>query len=258
MDETNKGRAMLCLVTYHYSKSDRHRGCAGFGYDTDKARTHTFNVVRQLDKCFGGRHGFVFPLVVGLETDEEALLFHGVEDKVLDLSTVSTMDDDGLARSLGQLYPDMPEHIAEDLLPLVKGNISHIAEIKHTDHSFNLDHHEWIICVGRGFDWLQMANLALIIGPYSPDLSEPIHTAATIIESNMRNGRIPDDGFLLLAEASYHDHGVDRTRAELESRFLADFAAHVIRDRHPDLAKKMHARSAIISWESRAIALIEN
>lgn len=109
----------------------------------------------------------------------------------------------------------------------------------------------------RGFDWLQMANLALIIGPYSPDLREPIHTAATIIEANMRNKRIPDDGFLILAEASYNHLGVGRARAGLESRFLAEFAARVIRERHPDLAKKMHVRSAITSKESRGIELIE-
>ena len=44
-------------------------------------------------------------------------------------------------------------------------------------------------------DWLHMPNLALIIGPYSPDLAEPIRKAAGIIEANMKNYRIPDDGF---------------------------------------------------------------
>ena len=256
VDETKKGRMVLCLVTYHFSKSDRHRGCAGFGYDTEEARAHAFNVVRQLDRCFGGKHRSVFPLAVGIETDEEALIFHGADGKLLDLSTVSPNDHHYLLRSVTQLYPDMPEQMVADLLPLLHGNISHIADLKQIDHSFNLDHHEWIICLGRGFDWLQMANLALIIGPYSPDLSEPIHTAATIIEANMRNKRIPDDGFLILAEASYDHLGVGRARAGLESRFLAEFAARVIRERHPDLAKTMHLRSAIISKESRGIEFI--
>lgn len=258
VDEQKKGLVMLCLVTYHYSKSDRHRGCAGFGYDTTQARTHAFSIVQQLEECFGGKCRTVFPLAVGIETDEEALLFHGYEGAVLDLAVVSSVDDRSLADALGRLYPDMPEQVAEDLLPLLRGNVSHIAALKHTDHSFNLDHREWIVCLGRGFDWLQVSNLGLIIGPYSPDLSEPIHTAVSIIEANMRNGRIPDDGFLLLAEASYHEYGVDRAQAERESRFLAQFAARVIRERYPDLVNKMHTRSAIICRESREIMLIES
>ena len=256
VDETQKGRMVLCLVTYHYSKTHRHRGCGEFGYDTEEARAHAFNVVRQLDRCFGGKHRSVFPLAVGIETDEEALILHGADSKVLDLSTVSPHDGSSLASSVTQLYPEMSEQMVADLVPLLQGNISHIADLKQIDHSFNLDHHEWIICLGRGFDWLQTANLALIIGPYSPDLSEPIHTAAITIEANMRNKRIPDDGFLILAEATYDHLSVGRARAGLESHFLAEFAARVIRERHPELAKKMHIRSAIMSKESRGIELI--
>ncbi|MHB9101720.1 MAG: hypothetical protein ACYC2E_09440, partial [Sulfuricella sp.] len=70
---------------------------------------------------------------------------------------------------------------------------------------------------------------------YSPDLADPIRQAAGIIENNMRAGRIPDDGFLLLASAPYVEIGVDRARAELKSRFLSQFAAEVIRTEHPGL-----------------------
>jgi len=55
-----------------------------------------------------------------------------------------------------------------------------------------------MICLGRGFDFLHTPNLALIIGPYSPDLADPLRKAAAIIEANMQAGRIPNDGFLLL------------------------------------------------------------
>ena len=43
----------------------------------------------------------------------------------------------------------------------------------------------------------------------------------------MRVGRIPDDGFLLLALTPFRDIGVDRARAELKSGFLSRFAADV-------------------------------
>ncbi|MDD3528408.1 MAG: hypothetical protein PHS77_00895 [Gallionellaceae bacterium] len=82
--------------------------------------------------------------------------------------------------------------------------------MRATPRALDIEHREWMICVGRGCDWLHMPNLALIIGPYSPDLADPIRKAAGIIESNMCNGRIPDDGFLLLASSPYDEIGVDR------------------------------------------------
>jgi hypothetical protein len=39
----------------------------------------------------------------------------------------------------------------------------------------------------------------------------------------MKAGRIPDDGFLLLASVPYDEIGVDRARVELKSRFLSCF-----------------------------------
>ena len=256
VEEVKRGRTVLCLVTYHYSKSDRQRGCAGFRYDTDAARAHAFEIVRQLDKCFGGEHRSVFPLVIGIETDEEALVFHGIHDTTLDLSRISTSNEQSLAASVAQLYPDMSEDLATDLLPLLKGNLSHIDEIRHSDRSSNLDHREWMICIGHGFDWLHMPNHALIIGPYGPDLGEPICKAAGIIEENMRAGRVPDDGFLVLSAAPYRELRVDRVRAELESVFLSKFSADVIQSTFPSLAEKMHVRSTVIDTDSREVDII--
>jgi hypothetical protein len=259
LEETKKGGAVLCLVVYHFSKSDPHHGCTGFDVDTEAARVHAFTVARQLDRSFGQKRNSVYPLVVGLETDEEALLFHDVEGKeVLDLSAVPRADECRLATSLRQLYPDMPEYVTADLLPLITGTLSHTADLKRRDRSITPHHHEWIICVGRGFDWLLKPDQALIIGPYSPDLSEPLHTAISTIESNMRNGRIPEDGFLLLTEAPYRQCGKDRARAELESRYLAELAADIIRERHPYLAHKMHIRSTISSKETHGVTLVES
>ena len=103
-----------------------------------------------------------------------------------------------------------------------------------------------------------MPNLALIIGPYSPNLADPIRKAASIIEANMRAGRIPDDGFLLLAEAPYREFGIERARAELKSGFLSGFAADVIRTEFPKLAEKMHVRTAVLAWQSRVMELIDS
>jgi hypothetical protein len=150
----------------------------------------------------------------------------------------------------------MPAQVREDILPLMTGNIQHIADVRSMSRQLNIEHREWMICLGRGFDFLHMPNLALIIGPYSPDLADPIRKAAGIIKTNMAKGRIPDDGFLLLASSPYHETGVDRARAELKSRFMSQFAADVIGAEFPDLAGKMFRRTAVLNWGSRTLELL--
>ena len=118
----------------------------------------------------------------------------------------------------------------QDLLTLVKGNIAHIASIKQASREPIIEHREWMISIGRAFDWPYMPNQALIIGPYSPDLADPIRKAAGIIDANMRAGNIPDDGFLLLAQETYQEIGANGAYAELKSRFLSRFAANIVRD----------------------------
>lgn len=256
-ERVSSGRRVLMLITYHFSKGDEHRGCAGFCFDTEAAKAHTYAIKQQVEYTFGSGHGTVYPIVCGFETDEDALIFHGSNGNVLDISTLTASDRDTLGLRLEALYPDMPRQIRQDLLPLILGNIDHIAEVKRAARALEIEHREWMICVGRGFDFLHMPNLALIIGPYSPDLADPIRQAAGIIENNMRAGRIPDDGFLLLASAPYTEIGVDRARAELKSRFLSQFAANVIRSEFPQLASKMFMHTAVLNWSSRTLEMLK-
>ena len=252
-----QGRRTLVLITYHYSKGDSHRGCAGFNYDTDAARSHTFDLRRQVEAVFGDSHNTVYPLVCGFETDEDALILHGMDNEMLDLSTLAANDHDTLPAVLPRLYPDMQKQMSQDLLPLLQGNSAHIAKIMYSNRSLDIEHHEWVIGIGRGFDWMYTPNLALIIGPYSPDLADPIRKAAGIIDANMKAHRISDDGFLLLAESPYHEVGSDRARAALRSCFLSEFAARIIRDEFPNLKAKLHVRSAIIAWQSQVMELLD-
>jgi hypothetical protein len=132
-DMVGQGRRTMALITYHYSKGDTHRGCAGFNYNTDAARRHTFEIQRQVEAVYGKGHSTVYPLVCGFETDEDALVLHGSNGEILDLSTVSFEKLKFLPASLAQLYPDMSDQMRQDLLPLVQGNISHIARVKQTN-----------------------------------------------------------------------------------------------------------------------------
>lgn len=252
-DVVSTGRRVLMLITYHFSKGDRQRGCAGFCYDTEAAIAHTNAIKCQLEHVFGSGHGTVYPIVCGFETDDDALMLHGANGEVFDVSKLAMESESTLPLRLAVLFPDMPKQVLQDLLPLVMGNIAHINEVKKLTRTLDIEHREWMMCVGRGFDFLHMPNLALIIGPYSPDLADPIRKAAGIIESNMRAGRIPDDGFLLLASSPYAEIGVDRARAELKARFLSQFAADVIRNEYPQLAGKMFMHTAVLNWHSRVL-----
>ena len=178
-----QGRRTLVLITYHYSKGDSHRGCAGFHYDTDAACNHTFELKRQVETVFGNGHSSAYPLVCGFETDEDAFVLHGSGGEVVDLSTVSSTNHDTLPSLLARLYPDMPHQMRQNLLSLMQGNLSHIAKIRQGNRELDIEHQEWVIGIGRGFDWMHTSNLALVIGPYSPDLADPIRKAAGIIVS---------------------------------------------------------------------------
>ncbi len=252
-DKVTTGRRVLMLITYHFSRGDKHRGCAGFCFDTEAAIAHTYAIKRQVEHVFGIGHGTVYPIVCGFETDDDALILHGANGEVLDASRLAPGAESTLSLRLETLFPDMPNQVRHDLLPLILGNIAHIAEVKRAARTLDIEHREWMMCVGRGFDFLHMPNLALIIGPYSPDLADPIRQAAGIVENNMRAGRIPDDGFLLLASSPYGEIGVDRARAELKARFLSQFAADVIRTEYPDLAGKMFMRTAVLNGRSRVL-----
>nr|WP_027390336.1 carboxysome shell carbonic anhydrase domain-containg protein [Chrysiogenes arsenatis] len=251
------GRRSLIFITYHFSQGEESRGCAGFQCDMAAAIRHAYEIRAQVEETFGTLHQTVYPLVCGFETDEDALIIHGIGDAVLNLGT---WDDANIARlphHLQTLLPDMPASIRRDLLPLLIGNLEHIQEMRQTARTLDIEHREWIICIGRGFDFLHIPNIALIIGPYSPDLADPIQKAAGIISANMSKGRIPNDGFLLLASAPYQEMGVDRARATLKSRFLSQFAAKVIASDYPELARKMVVRTAVLNWNTRGLELIE-
>lgn len=41
-----------------------------------------FSLAAQIDKVFGANHQCMYPVVVGIETDEDTLVFHGKDDQV--------------------------------------------------------------------------------------------------------------------------------------------------------------------------------
>lgn len=257
----SKGRKSLILVTYHFSEGDAHRGCAGFNYDKEAAFRFTMDLHKQVNRLFGENNQVVFPIVVGLETDTDSLIFHPQDptsNETIYRTTELPENEADLIEIITQLYPNMDPTVREDLLPLIQGNIAHIKEIKASDRNLDDMHHcEWVLGIGRGFDWLHEPNTALIVGPYSPDLSEPIIKAIGIIAENMRSGRTGDDGFLVLASAPFRENGIDENRAREKAIFFKNYVQKIIAKHYPDLLKKAKFLAVTVDEHTREALKIE-
>lgn len=236
----HKGRRTVILVTYHFSRSNNeHLGCKGWNYDKAGAMEAARNLVREIEHVFGARQNEVRAVVVGIETDEDALVFHGEGD--LDLGTLEVFDEQSIKDRFWALYPTMPSSVLRDLFHLVKGNVAHISGVRVKKREpIDLDHRENIIAVGRGFDWLHMPNRALIIGPYSHEWANEVAVAGKIVLSNLNAGRAnKDDGALLLCSSAFRKErgtGREQPRSELRALEMAKVAKAVLAKEVPELA----------------------
>ena len=255
----SKGRTSVILSTYHFSKGDHHRGCAGYGYDTAAARTGAMKLAKQFQTAFGGNHAAVFPIVVGVETDEGGLVFHGAGKDTFDIANHVDATEESLRSHVRHMYPSTPTSIIDDLLPLVVGNQHYVKKIRAEKRPVvEMEHKEQIIAVGRGFDWLHLPNRALIIGPYDPKWEDAVATAATIIAGNMKAKRVAaSDGTLLLVSAPFRSVGADQGVAREKALYLAREAERVLRERAPQIAKKLKVLAGTVNMHTRAFEALK-
>lgn len=255
-----RGRHCILLVTYHFARNEKHRGCRGFNYDVDAAQKFTANLCTKFGELHPSKN-VVRAVQWGIDTDTDAILLHGDNSEVLDVGELSSdVSNAFLLSKLQELYLDMPERMIQDLLPLVRGNIDHVAEIGKIGRTpEEADHREWVIGIGRGFDWLHLPNTALIVGPFSPNLNAPIATAAGIIQSNIEEGRIPKDkSIVLLSSASFRD-SADLPYMVEKARFLSKFALDTIQAQ-PDLQElqsRLHLLTVTVNMDTRLFDIIE-
>ena len=253
----NNAARCLILVTYHYSKSSEHRGCAGFSYDTQAAHNYTWRFKSQVERVYGKEHSVVYPLIIGIETDEDAFTFLSDKGEIKMIDHLDKSEDE-LRSMMEDHYPDMHRDVLRDMMPLVLGNAKHVKEIRASDRPVvEIEHKEWVLGIGRGFDWLHEPNLALIVGPYSPDLSEPIIKALGLIEKNMNDGKIGKDGFVLMTSAPFrHTTGFDRFKAIEKARMLNEFAVGIAIKHYPELARKMRQLTVIVNDNNKLMTEI--
>lgn len=242
-DAMAHGSRASILLSYHYSASDPHQGCAGWHYDTNAARAHAEKLREQLAYVFGEE---LVPLVIGIETDSDAITFHGSHGDVN--AGALPADEGAVAEALARAMPAVPAEVRRDLVPLLIGNAGRVAELRLSPRdTHHLGHDERILAVGQGFDWLAEENAALIVNDADPSLSESIRVAAGILATNLRAA--PDEAATLFTCIPYHDPGIDRRQAEVRARGLLAFAEAVVEKHEPALmASGRVLRLAGVVW----------
>lgn len=225
----------ILFVTYHYSKGDRMRGCKGFDYDTDAARKAAEDLRGRIRRIYSDVAAIrIGVIMLGVETDEDALVLHGSNGGILHLSGETETSTPRLMKKVSKLFPCLNEQMLHDFVPLVRGNVTHIKAVRKSGRSaIENEHCECCLGVGRGFDWLHVPNKALLIGGYSFDAGVPIVKAAGIILSNINEGRIKKtDGVVLMASALYWENGglgVKKRLAIERAMSLAEFSLEKIK-----------------------------
>jgi carbonic anhydrase len=232
---TNGKKDCILFVTYHYSKGDVHRGCKGFNYDTEAARRSAEELRLRIARiCKDITEIQVGVIMLGIETDDDALILHGEDGSEVNLSEELSTPEPVMLSKVITLFPSLSEWMIEDLMPLVVGNLAHIKEVRQSDRSIiEFDHCECCVGVGRGFDWLHAPNRALLVGAYSFDVGDPIVKAAGIVLDNLRSGRVKaEGGVLLMASALYWENsglGIHKRLAIEKAMTLAEYSLQKIR-----------------------------
>jgi hypothetical protein len=255
----SKGRDCMVIVTYHYSKGDAHRGCRGHNYDKDAAMDNALKLKRDIEDVYGPKHLVVYPIVVGIETDEDSMIIHGEDvTDVLDVSQSGDMSEFEIRHKLANFFPTMKEKVIDDLLPLVMGNVRHVKKIRESNRPLgDIEHKEQIIAYGRGFAWMHLPNKALIIGPYGSNHAEMLVPAGKIIMDNLDSGRIPkEQGVVLLTSAVYKDHGPERLWAIKKAKVLGDFARKTLHSQVPEIVPFLQELVCVVNEHTQEMTPI--
>lgn len=250
----DEGRGSLAIITYHYSKGDSKRGCAGHKCNIDASITGAMAFKRQLKGSYAGLPFSFFPIVVGIETDEEALKFHSGNGEVFDLAQVNEdITSDEMFEKLLSLYTDIPGNVLDDLNPLLMGNIKHIKQIRASDRLLtDLEHGEWIVGAGgaTAYDWLHVPNTALLVGQYNPNIERPIKEALGVIRKNWTPGK----KFLYMAAASYGGNNYEQLVVP-EVKYYARMIHETADKFYPELISDMYRVRGLVNIETQVLKL---
>lgn len=270
------GIKVVFIVGYHFSASDASRGCAGHDHNVGDALRSAERFARQLADAFLDAR----VLLVGMETDADALCLHTPENVVIPM--VTRDKEQYLASLQTNIYADMFGLGNYRIHPLRDGGTSHLPEIirehfngclegieddiispfarnvHHVDDVFRSGrpvesplHRERIILIGRGWDWMRCVNYALIIHDDNPRLDIVVEKAAGIIRGNQDEGRIPYELIPIYTAIPYDEY---RQAAVEQARFVDACAREVMRTR---TLSRFHSRFGVTNWGNRQYEFVE-
>ncbi|MEK7103266.1 MAG: hypothetical protein AAB870_02880 [Patescibacteria group bacterium] len=231
----NLGRNIVAIITYHYSEVVPLRGCKGFDFDKEEAISAAMRLQAQYLRVFGS---VVLPIVWGIETDTDALVLHGSRGERVKVDPKIFLTTEDVYSLLTQLYPTASKTVIADLVPLIEGNLRHQKDvIPQGKICSELDHTEEIIAIGWRLDALAQRNKVLTIGPFDPyTLENAIATAAQLVVSNIKDGRIPGDEVLLMTSFPFWDEtGPERYAAEESAQGFIEKGLSVVKKYSPQL-----------------------
>lgn len=260
-----KGRECLMISSYHFSKGDYHRGCAGFNYDTEAAKKSAFALEAQFNNAAGSfnvTHPAAFAITIGMETDEEALIFHGANDQELNIADLDPETTRlNIRIKLEELYPAMSPQMLNDIIPLIEGNLDHIKTVRASGKApIDCEHREQIIVIGSGVDWLHLPNTALIVGPYSLNWPENVKVAGKIVQASIMEKRIPKEpGVLLLASALHRTEqgGFGAKLKEEKVRYMLEQSLVALKEGVPELIPHLRILTGVVNADTRRMSIFE-
>lgn len=252
-------RNVLVFITYHYSAGDNdHRGCAGHDYDIESSIKNAYSIKEQIEYLYGSDRQVVYPVVLGIETDSNAIIIHGTSGDEMNVAEKLNFPADKISEEFKQLFPDMNSEIMNDLTPFALGNIEHLNRVlREGGPRTTFVHQERGIFAGRAFDFMHEPNNAIIIGPFQPNLEVPARKACQLIVTNIKEEKISPDGVALLTNAPYSDvHG--KRKAVLKTLELKEIFMDVMTSEFKDLkGLRIHCRTGITHWDTRHLEIIE-
>jgi hypothetical protein len=257
------GRNCLIIVTYHFSKSNAHWGCEEMEFNTAKALAAARKLSRQVEDIFGSSVRTTHPVVVGIETDDDALVMHSEYDIGVTYDVAEHLDktENEISREMRHLYPSMLQRTLDDLIALVAGNQIHVRETRTGGRNpIALDQTERVIAVGSGFDWLHMPNTALIIGTYDHKWPDAVVSAGNRFLNNIDSRRIPvEEGVLVLVAALSQDPigSFGWNFCNQETQYLEDITLATLTNHVPDLMPYVRHRRGVLEEDTRFLHLSE-
>lgn len=263
-DARKRGQRSLVFVTYHKSRGARHRGCAFFDGDDARAIASARSFKEQFDRALVSEFGRdqLCVLLMGFETDNEALVLHNERGEQVDLYADVVRHGSGhsFVKDLPRFFAGEHEQIINDLTPLVEGNLNHIQSVmqqSNRDLDVDADHHEFAFLVGRGFGWLHEANTAFILGAFDITMRPRLAKVVELARKNLFEGKT--DGKLVhMACAPYYEpSGYHPAIAREKAWDLHNATMDVVKETAGDILPFLDTAVAVVDMQTQQLDILD-